>query len=285
MATREEDAVQFLFTAGTLDTVLYFTDRGKVYAEKAYRVPDSSRAGKGIPLINLINIAPNERVTAVVVVPSTNGAGYVTMLTRRGRIKRAHIGEFTSVRPSGLIAVTLEAGDELGWVTLTHGDEDIIVVTQRGRALRFAETSVRAMGRAAGGVAAIRLAENDAVGGMDVAHPDGQLLVVTANGYAKRTPVSEYTPHGRHTQGIRAFSARALETTGPIVNVRVVSETDEIALISSDGMVLRTTVNQVSRQGRATRGTIAMRLRADDTVAAVALLTAEAGESPTECAS
>jgi DNA gyrase subunit A len=273
MATREEDTVQFLFTAYTLDTVLFFTDRGKVYAEKAYRVPDSSRAGKGIPLINLINIAPNERVTAIVVVPSGNGAGYVTMLTRRGRIKRAHIGEFASVRPSGLIAVTLEAGDELGWVTLTHGEEELIVVTRNGQALRFAESSVRAMGRAAGGVRAIRLRPDDAVAGMDVVSPDGELLIVTANGYAKRTPTTEYAPHGRHTQGMRTYSVKSLAVTGPIVEVRVVSVADEIALISTDGMVLRTTVGQISRQGRMARGTIAMRLREGDSVAAVALLT------------
>lgn len=273
MATREEDAVQFLFTANTLDTVLFFTDRGKVYAEKAYRVPDSSRTGKGIPLINLINIAPNERVTAVVVMPSSNGAGFVTMLTRHGRIKRAHIAEFASVRPSGLIAITLEAGDELGWVTLTHGSEEIIIVTRHGQALRFAESSVRAMGRTAGGVRAIRLREDDAVAGMDVVRPDGELLVVTAKGYAKRTPMAEYAPHRRCTVGMRTYSMRSLAVTGPIVDVRVVSVADEIALISADGMVLRTSVGQISRQGRMARGTIAMRLRENDTVAAVALLT------------
>jgi DNA gyrase/topoisomerase IV subunit A len=166
---------------------------------------EAFRTGKGIPLINLINIAPNERVTAIVVMPSSNGAGFVTMLTRRGRIKRAHIAEFASVRPSGLIAITLEAGDELGWVTLTHGGEEIIIVTRHGQALRFAESSVRTMGRTAGGVRAIRLRDDDAVAGMDVARPEGELLVVTARGYAKRTPTAEYAAHGRHTVGPRTW--------------------------------------------------------------------------------
>ena len=273
MATREEDAVQFLFTASTLDTILYFTNLGKVYSEKAYRVPDSSRAGKGIPIINLINIAPDERVTAVVAMPSCDGAGYLTMLTRRGKIKRADISEFTSVRPSGLIAVALEEGDQLGWVKLTHGADEIIVVTQLGRALRFAESSVRPMGRGAGGVRAIRLAAGDAVAGMDVVDPTGEVLLVTANGHAKRTLMAEYTAHSRYGAGMRTLSRTAIATTGPLVHVRVVSEEDEIALISAEGMVVRLSVSHISRQGRVTRGTIAMRLKEGDNVAAVALLT------------
>ncbi len=278
MATREEDAVQFLFTANTLDSILYFTNRGKVYSEKAYRVPDSSRAGKGIPLINLIHIAPNERVTAAVCMPASNGAGYLTMLTRRGRIKRAHIAEFKSVRASGLIAISLEEGDELGWVKLTHGDDQIIVATQRGQALRFTETSVRTMGRAAGGVIAMRLNRADAVAGMDVVDPAGDVLVVSVRGYAKRTPVPAYPLRGRHGGGVHTVSRAALVTTGPLVDLRVVHDNDEIAFISAEGMVLRTSMRQIPRLGRATRGSIVMRLKEGDSIAAVAVMAAREGE-------
>jgi len=208
--------------------------------------------------------------------PSCDGAGYLTMLTRRGKIKRADISEFTSVRPSGLIAVALEEGDQLGWVKLTHGADEIIVVTQLGRALRFAESSVRPMGRGAGGVRAIRLAAGDAVAGMDVVDPTGEVLLVTANGHAKRTPMAEYTAHSRHGAGMRTLSRTAIATTGPLIHVRVVSEEDEIALISAEGMVVRLSVSQISRQGRVTRGVIAMRLKEGDNVAAVALLTPKA---------
>jgi DNA gyrase subunit A len=277
MATREEDAVQFLFTTSTLDTILYFTNRGKVYSEKAYRVPDSSRAGKGIPVVNLINIAPDERVTAVVDVPGSNAAGYLTMLTRRGRIKRVHIAEFEAVRASGLIAISLEEGDDLGWVKLTCGDDQIIVATQRGLALRFAETGVRVMGRAAAGVIAVRLAESDAVAGMDVVDPASDVLVVTARGYAKRTPVSAYPLRARHGGGVHTLSRAMLLVTGPLVDLRMVRDDDELALISAEGMVLRTPMRQIPRLGRTTRGSIAMRLKGEDSIAAVAVMTTAEG--------
>jgi len=273
MATREEDAVQFLFAANTMDTVLFFSDRGKVYSERAYRVPDSTRTAKGIPLVNLINLAADERVTAVVTVPAFNRAGFLTMITRLGRIKRTDLAEFESVRPSGLIAITLDEDDELGWVKLTAGDSQLIVVTRRGQSIRFEESDVRPMGRAAGGVMAVRLAGGDRVAGMDVVDAACDLLVVTARGYAKRTPLSEYAVQSRHGRGIITLSRSSLAITGPVVSARVVSGDDEIALISADGMVLRTQVRNISQMGRSTRGTTLMRTRAGDSVAALALLT------------
>ncbi|MGQ9501044.1 MAG: DNA gyrase subunit A [Anaerolineae bacterium] len=272
MATRDEDAVQLLCTASTLDTILYFTDRGKVYAEKAYRVPDSSRTGKGIPLVNLINIAPDERVTAVLALPMLGTSGELTMVTRRGRMKRTLLTEFASVRSTGLIALTLEEGDELGWVGQTQALDELIIVTQRGMALRMAVSDVRMMGRQAAGLLAMRLKADDAIAGVDIVRNDSDVLVVTAHGYAKRTPVAEYPLRRRLSVGVRVLSRSALARTGPIVGLCVVGAQDEIALISLEGMVLRLPVAQIARQGRNSRGTITMRLREGDTVAAAAPL-------------
>jgi DNA gyrase subunit A len=272
MTTREEDAVQFLFAVNTLDTILYFTDKGKVYSEKAYRVPDAGRTAKGIPIINLINLAPDERVTATVTVPDFEKAEYLTMVTRRGKIKRTDLSEFESVRPSGLIAINLDEGDELGWVKPTEGDDEVVVVTQGGQAIRFKESEVRPMGRAAGGVMAIRLADGDQVASMDVVEPTGDLLVVTAKGYAKRTRLSEYSTKGRYGAGVLTLSRAGLDITGRIVDARVVSEDNDITLISAEGMVLRTRAKQIPTMGRATRGATVMRMKNGDTVVSLALL-------------
>jgi DNA gyrase subunit A len=272
MTTREEDAVQFLFAAETLDTILYFTDKGKVYSEKAHRVPDAGRTAKGIPIINLINLGPDERVTATVSVPDFAQAEYLTMVTRRGKIKRTDVSEFESVRPSGLIALNLDEGDELGWVQLTGGDDEVVVVTQKGQAIRFAESDVRAMGRTAAGVMAIKLGKGDQVAAMDVVDPDGDLLVVTTRGYAKRTPMSEYSTQARYGMGVRTLSKTALKATGPIADARVVTDDNDITLISAEGMVLRTRLKQISQMGRATRGAMVMRPREGDTIVALALL-------------
>jgi DNA gyrase subunit A len=271
MTTREEDAVQFLFAAYTLDTILYFTDKGKVYSEKAYRVPDAGRTAKGIPVINLINIGPDERVTATVTVPDFDKADYLSMVTRRGKIKRTDLSEYEAVRPSGLIAINLEEGDELGWVELTDGDDEIVVVTRGGQSIRFKESDARPMGRAASGVMAIRLAEDDQVAAMDVVDSDGDLLVVTANGFAKRTPLNDYSVQGRHGGGVRTLSKQGIEFTGLVVDARVVSQDDEITLISAEGMVLRTRVKQIPQMGRSTRGATVMRMKEGDAVASLAL--------------
>ncbi len=272
MTTREEDAVQFLFAANTLDTILYFTDKGKVYSEKAYLVPDASRTAKGIPIINLINLDADERVTATVTVPDFEKADYLTMVTGRGKIKRTDLSEFESVRPSGLIAINLDDGDELGWVKLTEGDDEVVIVTRGGQAIRFKESEVRPMGRAAGGVMAIKLADDDQVASMDVVDPEGDLLVVTTRGYAKRTPLSEYSTQGRYGSGVVTLSRQGMVITGPIASARVVSDDIDITLISAEGMVLRTRVKQIPQMGRATRGATVMRMKKSDSVASVALM-------------
>jgi DNA gyrase subunit A len=273
ITTREEDDVIFLFAANTHDTILYFSDRGKVYSEKAWRIPDAARTAKGIPLVNLININPDERITAVISVSSFDEAKYLTMVTRGGRIKRTDVKAFESVRPSGLIAIGLEEGDALYWVKPTLGHNDLILVTRLGRALRFKETEARVMGRAAMGVNAIKLRKGDEVAGMAVTTEEskGDLLVITAKGMGKRTPLSEYAARSRYGSGIRTLS-KSMGVTGAIVGVRTVKGDEDITIVSSEGKMIRTQVKHIPRLSRVTRGARIMNLREGDTVASIALL-------------
>lgn len=270
--TREEDQVVLLVPARALDTLLFFSDRGKVYSEKAYQIPETERMGKGIPIVNVLSLEPGETITAAVAVPRFDQQGFCVMATRLGRIKRVALADFAAVRPAGLVAIKLDEGDYLGWVRLTSGQDEVIVVTEQGRAARFAETEVRPMGRAAAGVSAIRLEANDYVTSMDVIEPKGDLLVVTTLGYGKRTPLSQYPTKGRGTAGVWTIDRHALERTGPITSARVVQEQDEITIISAGGVALRTRVKDVSRAGRATRGVRLMTLQEGDSVASVARL-------------
>lgn len=276
MTTRDEDDVAFLFAVSTHDTILYFSDKGKVYSEKAWRVPIASRTAKGIFLVNLINMHPDEKITATVAVSSFEQAQYLTMATRQARIKRCDLKEFAAVRPSGLIALNLDENDELGWVKLTHGKDELILASRQGQSIRFAETDVRPMGRTAGGVMAMRLSEDDELAGMDLVQPEADLLVVTAKGLGKRTPLSEYTCQIRYGSGVRTLS-KTFDLTGPIVDMQVVKGDEDITLISSDGKMIRTKVSEIPQMGRMTRGAIIMRLAEGDTVASVAILSA-AGE-------
>jgi DNA gyrase subunit A len=271
MTTRDEDVVEFLFAARTLDTILYFTDKGKVYSEKAHQVPDASRTAKGSSVVNLINISPGEKITAAVAVPDFDQAEYLIMLTRKGRIKRTDLSEFSSVRPSGLIAVSLDEDDELGWVKLTNGQNEVIIVSRQGQSIRFDESDVRSMGRTAAGVGAIRFKGQDEVCGMDVVDPEADLLVVTEKGYAKRTPLAEYTLQRRNGSGIRTL-ANSMSVTGQIVAARVVSTAGDITLISKEGMMIRTPLKTISQMGRSTRGVSVMKLKRNDVVASVAVL-------------
>ncbi len=267
--TREEDAVQYIFATRTLHHVLFFSDRGKVYQLRAYEVPDADRTAKGVRLVNLINLGENERVTAALSVPDFDPATYFTMCTRNGRIKRVSADEFESVRPSGIIAITLDAGDVLGWAKVTRDDQHIIVVTEQGQALRFNSSRVRPMGRSAAGVNAIRLAEDDYVASMEAVTPDGELLVVTANGYGKRTPLAQYPIKGRATGGVKTMANR-IDETGIIASARVVLPDDEVTIITAGGIALRTAVANIARLGRSTRGVRVIALQDGDMVASVA---------------
>ncbi len=272
--TKDDDEVLLLIPARTLHTVLFFTDRGKVYSAKAYQIPETRRTAKGTAIINLLHLEPGERVTAAVAVPDFAQAEYCFMATRQGVVKRVALEEFAAVRPSGLIAISLKEGDALEWVRLTHGQDDILLVTAQGRALRFREDEVRPMGRQATGVTGIRLKADDRVVAMDVVEPEGYLMVVTEKGYGKRTPLSQYPRKHRATQGVRTLAAGATAKVGLIVAARVVQEKDHLTLISAGGIVLRTRVADVSAMGRAARGVRLMRLQPEDSVASVARLVA-----------
>ncbi|UCF61046.1 MAG: DNA gyrase subunit A [Anaerolineaceae bacterium] len=272
---RGEDEVMMLFPARSLDTILFFSDRGKVYSEKAYQIPDAGRTARGIPMVNVLALSPEELVTAAVAVPDFSAANYCTMATRNGKIKRVELSNFAAVRPSGLIAIGLEKGDVLGWVRLTSGDDEIILVTEQGQALRFHEKLVRPMGRPASGVRGIRLRKGDFVTSMDVIDPGGDLLVVSEKGYGKRTPLKEYPAKGRATGGVITLSRSKRDVTGHVAAARVVDEEDDLTIISSGGIVLRTKMKQVKQAGRATMGVRVINLKEGETVASVARIAAK----------
>jgi DNA gyrase subunit A len=272
--TKDEDEVIFMLPGRTLQTVLFFSDKGKVYSERVYQIPDADRTGKGISIYNVLALDPGERVTAAIAVSDFGGNSFCTMMTAKGRIKRVTMQEFAAVRPSGLIAMNLESGDELGWARLTSGKDEIMIVTTKGQALRFAETQVRAMGRAAAGVLGIRLKAGDKVTSMEVVEEGGALLTITKAGYGKQTPLPQYSPKGRATYGIATIDQKSLPITGNIVTARVVQDNDDITVISANGIILRLKVNQIKTAGRATRGVHVIRLQNGDSVAALARIAA-----------
>jgi DNA gyrase subunit A len=269
-ATKEEDEVLTLIPARSLDTMLFFSDHGKVYSEKVYQIPDADRSTKGIPLVNVLSLDAGEIITAALSVPNFEVAGYITLATRSGKIKRMALSELASVRPSGIIAIGLENGDELGWARLTQGDSEIILVTEQGKALRFSEGKVRTMGRSAGGVTGIKLSGKDKVTSMEVIEKGGDLVLVTTQGYGKRTPLTEYPAKGRATGGVQTIAKGAADKIGNITSARVVQEADDLTIISANGMVLRMKVKDVKQAGRATRGNHMMDIKEGDRVASIA---------------
>lgn len=280
-AVREQDEVLMLIPASTLNTILFFSDKGKVYSEKVYQIPDAGRTDRGIPIINVLSLDSGEKITAAVSVPNFDDAAYCTMATVHGKVKRVALSEFSSVRPSGLIAMTLGEKDHLGWVRLTHGKDEIILVTARGNALRYREDEIRAMGRPAAGVNGIHLKPGDEVAGMEVIVPDGDLLVVTEGGFGKRTPISEYSATSRGKQGVATIHQKSLDVIGKIATARMVHSNDDLTLISSSGIVLRIKVDKISQTGRSTRGVHLMDLGKGATVASVAVIVAGVGGKET----
>ena len=273
--TKDEDEVVMLIPARTLNTMLFFSDKGKVYSEKVYQIPDSDRATKGIPLVNVLSLDPNEKVTAAMAVGEFSSDSFCMLMTGRGKIKRVSMEEFASVRPSGLIAMSLEEGDQLGWARLTSGKDEIIIVTENGQALRFSETKVRSMGRQAAGVQGIKLKQDDAVTSMDVVEKDGALLVITTKGFGKLTPLTDYAAKGRATSGNFTIDPKALKDIGKIAAARVVQKADDLTIMTSNGVTLRLKVKDVKQSGRATRGVHLIKPQDGDNVASVARISAE----------
>ncbi len=274
-AVKEEDEVLTILHARTLETILFFSDRGKVYSERAKQIPDAKPTDRGVPVVNLLTMESGERITAALAVPAFEEGSYCTLATVKGKVKRLALSDLSSVRSSGMIAMGLDDGDELGWARLTSGKDDILFVTAYGQALRISESKIRSMGRTAGGVTGIGLAEGDKVASMEVVEPNGSLLVVSTKGFGKRTPLSEYPVKGRATGGVATFDVKNLDRTGEISVARVVQEEDEVTLISSAGLVLRLKVSEIRQSGRATRGTHLMDIQEGDSVASLARMTPE----------
>ncbi len=271
---KEEDETLLILPARTLHTVLFFSDKGKVYSEKVYQLPDAGRTDRGIAVVNILSLNADEKITAAVAVPDFESGGYCSMATVNGRVKRVALAEFASVRPSGLIAISLEKDDQLGWARITRGTDDIILVTARGQALRFNESEIRGMGRQAAGRRGIRLSRGDRLTSMEVVQPDADLLVVTGRGFGKRTPLSDYPVKSRNTGGVTSIDKKSLSRIGMISTARVVEENDEITLVSSNGLIIRMKVSDISRTGRSTRGVRLMDLAESDSVATLARISA-----------
>jgi len=272
MTTKDSDTLYDVFSANSLDTILFFSDRGKVYSQPAYRIPETERDKRGTLIQSVLPLEGDERITAILAVESFDmEEAYFVLATRHGRIKRVELSEFADVRPSGLIAMGLNEGDTLGWVKWTNGSQHILMVSANGQSIRFPEDEVRVMGRQAGGVNGMRLTDDDEIKGMDVIKDEHtHVLVVTQNGFGKRTPLDQYNIQGRYGLGARTLKRNA--RTGPIVAMRCITEEDGIMLISKKGIVLRTNLSEIRETGRSTQGVTVMNLKGSDEVAGLAIM-------------
>ena len=271
MSTREEDEVVSVFTASTHDYILFFTDTGKVYRKKGYQIPESGKTAKGINMVNVIQVETGEKVQAMLHFRETGDEQlYLFMTTRNGTVKRLAVEQLRNIRQSGIRALTLDEGDQLISVKETDGNQDILIATHDGQAVRFHETDVRPMGRTAVGVRGIRLREGDYVVGASKAEPGKTVLSITEKGYGKRTPVEEYRITSRGGLGIRNYMVT--EKTGPIVGIKVVDGSEDLLLVTESGILIRTPVQNIRTAGRATQGVIVMRFKTEgDRVISMAL--------------
>jgi DNA gyrase subunit A len=272
IATHEDDAVSHLLVAHAHDSLLFFTNRGRVFQLKAYALPDVGRQAKGEHIRNLISIDQGELVTAVVCVPKFVARDYMIMATRRGEVKKTSLDEFAVVRSLGLIAMDLEEGDELIGARLVGAHDQVLLVTERGQSIRFEVQELRAASRTSGGVRGIRLDDKDSAVSLCAVVPESELLVVTTRGYGKRTPIGEYPVQGRGGGGV--ITARLTDKTGSVAAARVLTETDrDLMLISAEGTVIRTDWKSVAQSGRPTQGVRLMNMNGvDHVVAATTML-------------
>ncbi|MCC5896040.1 MAG: DNA gyrase subunit A [Alkalibacterium sp.] len=269
MGTNTDDFVETLLTCSTHDLLLFFTNTGKVYKAKGYEIPEYGRTAKGIPAINFLGIENHEKIQAII---NTRGESeqneQLFFTTRLGTVKRTAFSDFDNIRTSGLKAIVLKEDDELIDVSVTHGDDHIIIGTRQGYAVSFHEDAVRSMGRAASGVRGIRLRDDDYVVGMDILNPDSEVLVITENGYGKRTEASEYAIRGRGGKGVK--TANITEKNGPLIGLKTVNGEEDIMLITTSGVIIRFHAKNISQTGRATQGVRLMRLEAGNVVSTLA---------------
>ncbi|WP_334072717.1 MULTISPECIES: DNA gyrase subunit A [Paenibacillus] len=267
MDTKNDDFVEHLFVTNSHHYLMFFTDRGKAYRLKAYEIPELGRTARGTPIINLIQIEQGETVNAVIPVERFDEDRYLFFATRQGVVKKTPIEDYINIRKGGLIAVHLREDDTLIDVKLTDGNQEVIMGTAQGMSIRFPESDVRSMGRAATGVKGITLDEDDHLIGMDVIVPDQDVLIVTTNGYGKRTPTSEYRIQSRGGKGIKTINVT--EKNGPVVGLKVVKDDEDLMIITASGTLIRTSMSGISTMGRNTQGVKLINIREDDAVATV----------------
>ncbi len=282
MTTREEDAIEHVVNASTHDFLLFFTNKGRVFRLKTYEVPAVGMNAKGVALVNLLQLQPEETVSSVINVSKTDDAANLIMCTIRGVVKKTPFVQYQNVRNSGLIAINLDAGDELKWTRMTTGNDEIVISTSQGQAIRFHEKDARPLGRVSRGVRGIRLRPNDRVIGMDIVEEGSSIFVISKFGYGKKTKVAQFTPHARGGVGIR--SAVVNPKTGELVGVKTLGDTDdqEVIIISKNGQTIRLGIKDIPALGRATQGVRIMRLNDADEVVSLALVdkTDDASEEP-----
>lgn len=273
MTTKEEDVIDQLVPTSTHDYLLFFTNRGRIFRLKAYEVPAASLQAKGVAAVNLLQLQPEEKITSIIRhEKDANDDGYLFMATTKGTIKKTPLKDYANIRTNGLIAIKLDDGDELRWIKKTTGENDVIVSTSAGQAVRFNESDARPMGRAARGVRGVRLRPNDCVVGMDIVDNDKlSLLVISQNGYGKATKVANFPSHKRGGVGIKAAVVTA--KTGPIISVRTLDpDASEVLLISNKGQAIRVGLKDIPTLGRTTQGVRIMRMGENDKVSSIGLM-------------
>jgi DNA gyrase subunit A len=273
MTTKEEDVIAQLVPANTHDWLLFFTNRGRVFRLKAYEVPAASLAAKGVAAVNLLQLQPEEKITSIINhAKDASDDGYLFMATTKGTIKKTPLKDYANIRTNGLITINLDDGDELRWIKQTNGNNDVIISTSAGQAVRFNESETRPMGRAARGVRGVRLRPNDSVVGMDIAQTDDQtLLVISQKGYGKITKVANFPSHKRGGVGIKAAVVTA--KTGPIITVQTIEpDASEALLISQNGQTIRVALKDIPTLGRTTQGVRVMRLSDSDAVSSIGIM-------------
>ena len=276
MGVKDGDFIEKLIYSSTHDMLLFFTNKGKVYSKKAYEIPEFGRTAKGLPIVNLLQLEKGEKIQTIINVAEDANDQYLFFITKMGTVKRTSVSEFANIRNSGLIALTLRDGDELSNVLTTDGKQDVLIGTHLGYAVRFNESAVRSMGRTAAGVRGINLRENDYVVGSGVVKDSDEVLVISEKGYGKRTSASEYPTKGRGGKGIK--TANVTEKNGPLSGVTVIDGTQDIMVITDDGIMIRFKVDNVSQTGRSTIGVRLIKVGDNSKVASLAVVPAEADQ-------
>lgn len=273
MTTKEDDYVEHVMVTSTHSDVLFFTNKGRVYKLRAYRIPEAGRTAKGTNIVNLIAIEPDERIETILTVKDDVREGFLFMGTKQGLVKKTPLEEFKNLRKNGLIAINLREGDELLKVKITRGDADIIMVTQNGYAIKFNEKSVRPMGRTAAGVRAINLKDDDIAVCMDIAVPGEEVLVISENGFGKRTPIEQYKIQQRN--GVGLITYKISEKTGKLAGATICKPNDELMLINSSGVAIRINVSDISVTSRSAMGVTLMRTNEDEKVVAITKISSD----------